>query len=88
MLARCLLTNPRIFLCDEPTRGIDEGTKQEIYAFLSEFVAKGNCAIVVSSELDEILQVSDRIIVFKRGTIAAELPGEEANHQNLTHLAS
>ena len=88
VLARCLLTNPRVFLCDEPTRGIDEGTKQEIYAFLSEFVAKGNCAIVVSSELDEILQVSDRIIVFKRGRIAAELPGEEANHQNLTHLAS
>ncbi len=88
VLGRCLLTNPRVFLCDEPTRGIDEGTKQEIYAFLGEFVAKGNCAIVVSSELDEILQVSDRIIVFKRGHIAAELSGDEANHQNLTHLAS
>lgn len=88
VLARCLLTEPRVFLCDEPTRGIDEGTKQEIYAFLSEFVAGGNCAIVVSSELDEILQVSDRIIVFKRGKIAAELSGYEANHQSLTHLAS
>lgn len=88
VLARCLLTDPRVFLCDEPTRGIDEGTKQEIYQFLREFAAAGNCAIVVSSELDEILQVSDRIIVFKRGRIAAELPVDEANHQNLTHLAS
>lgn len=88
VLARCLMTDPKVLLCDEPTRGIDEGTKQEIYAFLGEFVEKGNCAIVVSSELDEILQVSDRILVFKRGRIAAEVSGEDATQQNLTHLAS
>lgn len=88
VLARCLLTDPQVLLCDEPTRGIDEGTKQEIYAFLGEFADKGNCAIVVSSELYEILQVSDRIVVFKRGRIAAEVSGAEATQQSLTHLAS
>jgi ABC-type sugar transport system ATPase subunit len=88
VLARCLLTNPIVLLCDEPTRGIDEGTKQEIYSFLSEFTQKGNCAIVVSSELDEILQVSDRILVFKQGKIVAEVSGSDATQQNLVHLAS
>ncbi len=88
LFARNLLTKPRVLLCDEPTRGIDEGTKQQIYQFLMDFVAEGNCAIVVSSELDEILQVSDRIMVFRRGRIAGELTRQEASQEALTHLAS
>lgn len=88
ILARFLLTEPRILLCDEPTRGIDEGTKQQIYEFLNEFVANGRCAIVVSSELDEVMQVSDRIAVFARGRIAGTLSRAEASHHALTHLAS
>lgn len=88
VLARCLLNNPRILLCDEPTRGIDEGTKQQIYQFLSDFVAQGKCAIVVSSELDEVLQVSDRIVVFRRGRVVAQLTRAQASHQALTQLAS
>lgn len=88
VLSRCLLNQPRILLCDEPTRGIDEGTKQQIYQFLGDFVSEGKCAIVVSSELDEILQVSDRIVVFRRGRIVAELTRAEASHETLTHLAS
>jgi len=88
VLSRCLLNKPRILLCDEPTRGIDEGTKQQIYQFLGDFVAQDQCAIVVSSELDAILQVSDRIAVFRRGRIVAELARAEASHETLTHLAS
>ena len=88
VLSRCLLNQPRILLCDEPTRGIDEGTKQQIYRFLGDFVAQGQCAIVVSSELDEILQVSDRIAVFRRGRVVAQLARAEASHETLTHLAS
>ncbi len=88
ILARFLLTQPRILLCDEPTRGIDEGTKQQIYAFLNDFVADGRCAIVVSSELDEVMQVSDRILVFARGRIAGTLMSADASHHALTHLAS
>jgi len=88
ILARFLLTQPRILLCDEPTRGIDEGTKQQIYEFLNAFVADGRCAIVVSSELDEVMQVSDRIAVFARGRITGTLTRAEASHHALTHLAS
>lgn len=89
VLSRAVSTRPRILLCDEPTRGIDEGTKQQIYGFLSNFVkAENSGAIVVSSELDEILQVSDRILVFRRGKIAGEVKGSEATHASLTHLSS
>lgn len=89
VLSRCVTTEPNILLCDEPTRGIDEGTKQQIYSFLSDFVkGEKRGAIVVSSELDEILQVSDRVLVFRRGKIAGEIQGREATHANLTHLAS
>ncbi|ACM31363.1 sugar ABC transporter ATP-binding protein [Agrobacterium rhizogenes] len=88
VLSRCLVTDPRILLCDEPTRGIDEGSKQAIYTFLRNFVSEGRTALVVSSELDEILQVADRIIVFRRGRIAGELAGTDASHEALLHLAS
>ncbi|MBZ5763253.1 sugar ABC transporter ATP-binding protein [Rhizobium sp. VS19-DR104.2] len=88
VLSRCLVTNPRILLCDEPTRGIDEGAKQAIYAFLRTFVADGKTALVVSSELDEILQVADRILVFRRGRIVGDILAADATHEHLLHLAS
>ncbi|WP_045023932.1 sugar ABC transporter ATP-binding protein [Rhizobium nepotum] len=88
VLSRCLVTNPRILLCDEPTRGIDEGAKQAIYAFLRNFVSEGKTALVVSSELDEILQVADRILVFRRGKIVGDMLVADATHEQLLHLAS
>lgn len=88
VLSRCLLSNPRVLLCDEPTRGIDEGAKQQIYRFLGDFVAADRCALVVSSDLDEILRVSDRIAVFRRGRLVAELARGQATPEALTHLAS
>ena len=88
VLARCLDAGPRILICDEPTRGVDEGAKREIYAFLSAFAAEGNSVLMISSEIPEILGNSDRIIVFRRGRIAGELPGSEATQEALVHLAS
>ncbi|AZO93290.1 sugar ABC transporter ATP-binding protein [Halocella sp. SP3-1] len=88
VLGRWLLTNPRILLMDEPTRGIDVGSKREIYEFMSEFANNGGAVIMVSSELPEIMGMSDRIIVFKDGEIAGELNREEANEEKLMSIAS
>ncbi|MCS6474524.1 ATP-binding cassette domain-containing protein, partial [Burkholderia thailandensis] len=65
VLAKCLSTEPVLLLCDEPTRGIDEGAKQEIYRLLDAFARDGGAVIVVSSEAPELLYLSDRIAVFK-----------------------
>ncbi len=88
VLARCLGTHPRILLCDEPTRGVDEGAKREVYAFLSRFVAEGRCAIMVSSEMPEVIGMSDRIAVFRRGRLAGVLDSKDASQETLMHLAS
>jgi len=88
VLARCVDTNPRILICDEPTRGVDEGAKREIYAFLANFVKAGNAVLMISSEVPEILANADRIVVFRRGRIAGEVAGPEATQETLVHLAS
>lgn len=88
VFARCLTTNPRLLICDEPTRGIDEGSKQEIYAFLRDFASKGHGVLVVSSEAPEILQVSDRIAIFKAGRMVDVVDGHATSQQNLMELAS
>ena len=88
VLARCVETEPRILICDEPTRGIDEGAKREVYAFLSAFAAAGNAVLLISSEIPEILANADRIAVFRRGRIAGELTAAEATQDALVHLAS
>lgn len=88
VFARCLLTNPKLMICDEPTRGIDEGSKQEIYAFLRSFAATGNAVLVVSSEAPEVIQVSDRIAVFKKGQLSEIVDGHDATQPMLVDLAS
>ena len=88
VLARCLGTEPRILLCDEPTRGVDEGAKREVYAFLSRFVGEGRCVVMVSSELPEVIGMSDRVAVFRRGRLAGVLMAAEASQERLMQLAS
>jgi len=88
VLARCMATNPVCLLCDEPTRGIDEGAKREVYAFLQEFAAQGYAVIVVSSEASEVLDVSDRIAIFHNGRLAETIDGHSATQEELLHLAS
>ncbi|CAB5715834.1 Galactose/methyl galactoside import ATP-binding protein MglA [Delftia tsuruhatensis] len=88
VLARCVATEPVCLLCDEPTRGIDEGAKREVHAFLAEFAAQGHAVVVVSSEAPELLEVSDRIAIFRKGRIAEVIPGHGATQEELLHLAS
>jgi putative xylitol transport system ATP-binding protein len=88
VLARCLTTRPQLLLCDEPTRGVDVGAKREVHAFLGEFAAAGGAAVVVSSEIPEILAISDRIVVLRKGQVTATVPGHQATQEQLLHLAS
>jgi putative xylitol transport system ATP-binding protein len=88
VFARCVETQPRILICDEPTRGIDEGTKYEIYAFLHAFAAAGNAVLLISSEIVEILANADRVVVLRRGRIAGTVAGATATQETLVHLAS
>ncbi|MCD2170614.1 sugar ABC transporter ATP-binding protein [Microbacterium sp. JC 701] len=87
VLARWLATKPRLLLLDEPTRGIDVGAKSEIYAIIDELAHQGVAVIVVSSELPEILGVSDRIYVMADGRIAGELDREDATEERILALA-
>jgi putative xylitol transport system ATP-binding protein len=88
LFARSLTTSPRILICDEPTRGIDESTKREIHLFLTEFAAQGNSVLMISSEVTEILAGCDRVIVFRRGRRVAESPTEQTTPEQLLHWAS
>ncbi|MFJ3680651.1 sugar ABC transporter ATP-binding protein [Pseudomonas sp. NPDC090208] len=88
VLAKCLSTQPVCLLCDEPTRGIDEGAKQEIYHLLDEFVRAGGAAIVVSSEAPELLHLSDRIAVFKGGRLVTVSSDTALSQEALLSLAS
>jgi len=88
VLSRCLTTKPRLLLCDEPTRGVDVGSKREVHDFLADFAKDGGAAVVVSSETPEILAISDRIVVFRKGRVAAVVDGHQATQEQLLHLAS
>ena len=88
VFGRWILTKPKILLLDEPTRGIDVGAKREIYKFMSRYAEQGNSIIMISSELPEILGMSDRIVVFKEGTVSGIVNREEANQEKLMCLAT
>jgi len=87
ILGRWLSEKPRVILFDEPTRGIDVGAKSEIYAIMQTLAREGACVIMVSSELPEVLGVSDRIAVMRQGAIAAIVPRAEASEETLLALA-
>lgn len=86
-LARCLLTDPRVLLLDEPTRGIDIGAKTDIYGLVRDWVGRGISILLITSELDELLLLCDRIIVLHRGRVAAELAGENATKESVLAAA-
>jgi L-arabinose transport system ATP-binding protein len=87
ILGRWLSEPVKVVLFDEPTRGIDVGAKSEIYAIMQDLAKQGVCVIVVSSELPEVLGVSDRIAVMRQGKIAAVLNRAEADESTLLKLA-
>lgn len=88
VLAKWLLTRPQILLLDEPTRGIDVGAKAEIYQLINKLAMEGIGIIVVSSELPEILGVSDRILTFCEGRLTGEFSREEATQEKLLFAAT
>jgi len=87
VLAKWLCSGPKLIIMDEPTRGIDVGTKAEIYQLMRGLANKGTGIIMISSELPEIIGMSDRILVMSRGRIAGELSREEATEERILTLA-
>ena len=87
VLGKWLMTEPRLLLCDEPTRGVDVGAKAEIYALLNELVESGMGLLLISSELPELLALSDRIYVMHRGRIVAQFGRDEATQERIMSAA-
>ncbi len=87
-IAKWLFVSPRVLILDEPTRGIDVGAKYEIYTIMNKLVAEGMSIIMISSELPEVLGMSDRVYVVSEGRITGELPIEEATQEKIMQLAT
>ncbi|MDF2557277.1 MAG: transporter ATP-binding protein [Bacillales bacterium] len=87
-LAKWLFTSPNILILDEPTRGIDVGAKYEIYTFMNALVAQGMSIIMISSELPEVLGMSDRVYVMANGKITGELSRNEATQEKVMEMAT
>jgi len=88
VLGKWLMTDPKVLILDEPTRGIDVGAKYEIYTIMHSLVERGICIIMISSELPEILGMSDRILVMREGKFAGELSRDEATQEKIISYAT
>ncbi|WP_134680394.1 sugar ABC transporter ATP-binding protein [Paracoccus ravus] len=87
VIAKWLATKPRVIILDEPTKGIDIGSKAAVHDFMSELAGQGLAVIMVSSEIPEVLGMSDRVIVMREGRIAAEFAGDQMTPENLVRAA-
>jgi ribose transport system ATP-binding protein/rhamnose transport system ATP-binding protein len=88
IIARWLLLEPKILILDEPTKGVDIGTRASIYAILRDIAAKGVAVVVVSSDFEELLGISDRIVVISDGLSIADMPSALLDEEKLTFLAA
>lgn len=88
VFAKWIYTDPKVLILDEPTRGVDIGAKKEIYSIINDLAEKGVAIIMVSSELPEVLGMSDRIMVVREGLVRGILQKEEANQENIMILAT
>lgn len=88
VLAKWILTDPKILILDEPTRGVDIGAKKEIYSIINKLAAQGVAIIMVSSELPEVLGMSDNIMVIREGEVRGIISYEEANQERVMTLAT
>src|SRR5205823_15079519 len=86
-LARWLATEPSILILDEPTQGVDVGAKAEIHAIINRLADRGVAVLIISSELPEVLALSDRIVVIRDGSIAGVLARDEASADRVMELA-
>ncbi|MBT2729780.1 sugar ABC transporter ATP-binding protein, partial [Bacillus sp. ISL-75] len=87
-IARWLSIGPKVLLLDEPTRGVDIGAKTEIHKIVSKLAENGLAVLMISSELPEVLGVSDRILVMCEGRLTGELSREEATQEKIMYLAT
>lgn len=88
VIAKWLLVNPKLLIIDEPTRGVDVGAKSEIYQLLREFVKEGRSVLVISSDMKEVMSISDRILVMAEGRIAGELQRDEFEEERILRYAA
>ena len=88
VLAKWLLLSPRVLILDEPTRGIDVGAKHDIYRLMCSLTEKGMAILMVSSEMEELLAMSDRVLVMNEGEIAGELAKEQLTEANVVSLGT
>ena len=88
MLGKWLARGPKLLIIDEPTRGIDVGTKAEVHRILDQLVADGMAVLMISSELPEVLGMADRVLVLREGRLTAELTRAEADEQTIMRAAT
>ena len=88
IIAKWLATEPTLVIFDEPTRGIDVGAKSEIYALVNSLVESGKAVLMISSEMEEVMGMSDRILVLREGRITGELERSEFNQEAIMGFAS
>jgi rhamnose transport system ATP-binding protein len=88
VLAKWLATEPKVLILDEPTRGIDVGTKAEVHRLMSELAGRGLAVLMISSELPEVLGMADRVLVMHEGRLTGELTREEANEERVIRAAT
>ena len=88
VISKWLLSNPVVLIMDDPTRGIDVGAKYEIYKLMNDLTERGVAIIMISSELEEVLGMSDRVMVMCRGHSAGTLSMQEANVERIMSLAT
>ena len=88
MLAKWLATEPQLLIVDEPTRGIDVGTKAEVHRLISDLAGRGIAILMISSELPEVLGMADRVLVMHEGRITAEIDRADATPEAVMHAAT
>ena len=88
LISRWLANSPEVFIMDEPTRGIDVGAKYEIYCIIAEMAKQGKSIIMISSEMSELIGMSDRIMVMCDGRVTGFIDGDKANQENIMALAT
>jgi len=87
-IAKWLFTKPEVLILDEPTRGVDVGAKLEIYNTINHLIEQGICIIMISSELPEILGMSDKILIMHEGKLNGELSWEEATQEKIMYYST
>ncbi|MCA9912593.1 MAG: sugar ABC transporter ATP-binding protein, partial [Anaerolineae bacterium] len=87
VIGKWLLSRPLVFLMDEPTRGVDVGAKYEIYALMNDLAAQGSCVLFISSELEELMGMCDRILVMAQGEICGEFRDRPFSEEQILRAA-